>query len=309
MLLVASLAIALLTGLLLARDGHSDSHRLGPRERSDRSYVPAGPNFPGRVPVSEWKRGELEIVFFDVGQADAMGIRRPDGRFCVVDAGSNSRPIMDFMDTHGIREIEALVMTHPHHDHMGGALDLIESYPVKVVMDAGYPHTSAAYRRVLEAVESKDIDYEQPRAGDVLDWGPGLDVRVLSPDTIAVRNINNVSFVLSLRHDRTRVLLAADAEGGVEMKMTKAFPDRLPSDVLKVGHHGSRTSSSDAFLDAVRPRDAVISVATVSPYGHPHGEVLAALEARGIRIWSTAQAGSIVLNSDGDTYRLRATVP
>jgi competence protein ComEC len=245
--------------------------------------------------------GTLEVSFLDVGQGDAILVRHGNRTMLVdggpIDAGPG---VASYLKSHGVGGIDVLVSTHPHADHIGGLLTVIRQLPVKTVYDSGMPHTTQTYYDYLTLIDRKNIRYVVPQRGDTFDLGPGVAVQVLSPPPggIAGGDLNENALVLKISFGDTSFLLASDAGFPAEDVMISSGLD-LRSDVLKVGHHGSRYSSGKAFLKAAGPKYAVIEVGGYNPYGHPAPKTLARLEAAGAKVFRTDRDGNIVMTSDG----------
>jgi competence protein ComEC len=242
----------------------------------------------------------LEVHFLDVGQGDAMLVKHGN-RSMLVDGGPlwAGEEVSSYLKGQGVERIDVLVSTHPDADHIGGLLTVLEEFPVGVVYDSGIAHPTQTYEGYLTLIDRKDIPYRTPERGDAIDLGPGLAVQVISPPVggVAGGGLNEQSIVLKITYGRTSFLLASDAGFDAEEDMLSSGYD-LRSDVLKVGHHGSKYSSSAAFLKAVDPKVGVIEVGN-NPYGHPAPEAIARLEALGSQVYRTDRDGHIVVASDG----------
>lgn len=254
--------------------------------------------------------GQLELHVLDVGQGDALAVRTPRGRWVVVDAGrrwrggdAGRRTVVPYLRRRG-GPVALFVMSHPHDDHAGGAASVVRALRPALWWEPAFVMGSAGYRDALEAVRETGTRWERVRPGRrfMLD---GVAFTVLAPDsawTVAQHEANETSIVLRVQYGAHRLLLTGDAERAEEGWLLARFAaEDLAADVLKLGHHGSRTSSSPALLDAVAPRLAIASVGAGNRYGHPAPETLAALLARDIPVLRTDHAGTIVLTSDGRT--------
>jgi competence protein ComEC len=245
--------------------------------------------------------GTLEVHFIDVGQGDAALVKYGN-RSMLVDGGTiDAGPtVAAYLKSQGVNTIDVLVSTHPHADHIGGLLTVLREFPVKVIYDSGMPHTTQTYEEYLTIIDQKDIRYIVPQRGDAIDLGPGLAVQVLSPPPggIAGGDLNENSIVLKITFGDTGFLLASDAGFPAEDALLSTGLD-LKSDVLKVGHHGSKYSSGKSFLKAVDPKYAVIDVGAGNPYGHPAPVTVANLEEIGAKVYRTDRDGNIVMTSDG----------
>jgi competence protein ComEC len=244
----------------------------------------------------------LEIHFVDVGQGDAIAIRSPAGRWVLIDAGprargfdAGQRRVLPFLSAHGARRLEALILTHPDADHIGGAPAVVRGVRVGRVVEPGLAVGRDLYLELLAETEKAGIPWARAERGRVLRLD-GVELRFLWPDPHLVDSApeaNYVSSVVQLRYGGFSALLTGDAPTEVERILVERDGAALSSPVLKAGHHGSATSTSTAFLDAVHPQLVVISVGARNRYGHPAPEVLARLRARGISIARTDREGTV----------------
>lgn len=251
--------------------------------------------------------GVLELHMVDVGQGDAIALRTPRGRWVLVDAGrswsggdAGRRAVVPYVRRRG-GEVALFVLTHPDADHVGGAPSVLEALRPARWWDPGFVHTSDVYREALAVADRHGIPWRRAKAGDSLRLD-GVLLRVLGPDSAwlaSQSSANDASAILLVQHGRLRMLLTGDAEAAEEAWLVERWGDGLAATVLKVGHHGSRTSSTNALLDAVRPQVALVSVGADNRYGHPAPEVLDAFAARGVEVLRTDRDGDIVLRSDG----------
>lgn len=258
-------------------------------------------------PVLSRGPGRLELHVLDVGQGDALALRTPRGRWILIDAGrvwrggdAGRRVVVPWVRRRG-GDVALFVLTHPDADHVGGASSVLAALRPAAWWDPGFVHGSAAYRDALQQAVAHGIPWRRARLGDSLRVD-GVLLRVLGPDsawTAQQQSGNDASTVLLVQHGRVRMLLTGDAEVAEERWLLERWGAGLGATVLKVGHHGSRTSSSSAFLDAVRPRLAIISVGADNRYGHPAPDVVAALRARGADVLRTDRDGAVILRSDG----------
>jgi len=250
---------------------------------------------------------ELAVHFLDVGQGDAILVRTPAGRHLLVDTGPDPERLLAKLGQLGIGRLEVLVLTHPHHDHIGAAAAVLMRLPVDVVYQSGRIHTSRTYEKLLETleplVEGQRTRLLVARAGDRIEIDPELRVEILHPpDDDPRRSLNDSSVVLRLSYGQVAFLLMGDAEAEAEEEILASGAE-VAAQVLKVGHHGSRSSSTVAFLTRVGPEVAVIMCGS-NPYGHPHDEVMDRLAQLGAAVYVTVHSGTVTVRSDGRGYRV-----
>lgn len=271
----------------------------------------------GRAPQTEAAAASgrnLTITFLDIGQGDAALLETPSGKKILIDGGpgpgswdesgwdAGEKILLPFLKKKGIKKIDVAVMSHPHWDHFGGFPALFENIPVGTLLDGGHPHPSTMYEKFLKQVYETDTKYQVVRRGDVLDWDPLLSVKVLHPTDVPWDNPNDNSIVLKITYGRISILFTGDAEGPSEEDIVSEFGGRLKAQVLKVGHHGSRTSSHEDFLSYVQPETAVISCGRNNRFRHPHGSTLSRLENAGCTIYRTDTDGNVIMTTNGKTY-------
>jgi competence protein ComEC len=257
--------------------------------------------------------GEAELHVIDVGQGDAVALRTARGRWILIDAGRAWRggdagraTIVPYLRRRG-GEVVAFVLTHPHADHVGGAATVVTALRPREYYDAAFPAGGDAYRASLVAARA-GVSWRRVRPGDSLRVD-GATVMFLAPDsawTASLDDPNEASTVVLIRVGAVRFLLTGDAERGEEAWLLAHAGDNLRADVLKVAHHGSATSTTPAFLAAVRPRVAVISVGAGNLYGHPDPRTLRGLAAAGAQVLRTDRLGTIVLRTNGQRLVVEA---
>lgn len=253
--------------------------------------------------------GKLMLNVMDVGQGDAIFIESSEGAQVLVDGGPSDRVIarlgdaMPFWD----RSIDLVILTHPDKDHIAGLIDVLRRYKVGMVLWSGAEHSSAEYAAWQRLLEEKNIPVTIARAGQRVYVGEETTLDVLAPFTDREGNLygamNDTSVVGRLQYGENSMLLMGDASESVERRLLFEWPQLLDVDVLKVGHHGSKTSTSEEFLRAVTPNVAVISLGGNNRYGHPHQEVMERLDRFvPIGIFRTDIHGDIRIVSDGVQY-------
>ena len=251
------------------------------------------------VQTTEAETG-LKVHFLDVGQADCILIQAPTGENMLIDAGNNDDAdmIVTYLNAKGVKKIDVLVGTHPHEDHIGSLDTVIDTYDIGKVYMPRVTHTTKTFEDVLIAIKNKGLKIAAAKAGEIIDFSPNTRVEILAPNSPEYDDLNNYSAVIKLTYGNTSFLFTGDAEDISENEMLASGYD-LKADVLKLGHHGSSTSSTEAFLAAVKPSYGIISVGKGNDYGHPHEEVLTRLEQAGIEIYRTDESGT-VFATDGD---------
>ncbi|MGZ3565412.1 MAG: DNA internalization-related competence protein ComEC/Rec2 [Gemmatimonadaceae bacterium] len=260
--------------------------------------------FPA-LPMSRSDRVELHVL--DVGQGDAILLRTNGGHWLLLDAGPAWRggdagrtTVLPYLLRRG-GSLDAFVLSHPHTDHVGGAASVLTAMHPHAYWDAAFAGGSDAYIASLAAAKKQGIEWHRVHPGDSIRID-GVVVSFLAPDsawTVGLKDPNLASTIAVVRYGMVRFLLVGDAERAEEDWLLAHHHDELRAQVLKVGHHGSSTSSSDAFLDAVRPDVAVISVGAGNMYGHPSNDVLHALSRVGAEVLRTDEAGTVIVSTDG----------
>ncbi len=278
----------------------------------------------GSSPV---KGGKVTVTVLDIGQGDAILIQTGE-KNVLIDTGDDkyyedgkkgksNDQLFDSLQKMNVTNIDTLVMTHAHADHIGKAAKVIQQYGVKELVYNGIPSTSKYFINALKAAKEQGTQQVKVKAGDELDFGSGVTYKVLSPDKAMIDedtakikakekvDVNNESVVGMLVYGDFTMLLTGDAESPVEKTMVANYGGQLQAKVLKAGHHGSKTSSSSNFLQEVAPEAVVMSLGTNNQYGHPHEAMLSRLQKQGIKnIFRTDKNGAITISTDGKTYSI-----
>ena len=272
-------------------------------------------------------KGQLTISMLDIGQGDAVLIQT-GAKNILIDTGDDkyyedgkkgkeNTQLLSELQKLKIDHIDTLVMTHAHADHIGKADKVIAQYGVKELVYNGIPSTSKYFINALKAAKANGTQQVKVKAGDVLDFGNGVSFEIVSPsqslideDTAAIKakkkvDVNNESVVGRLTFGNFAMLFTGDAEGPVEKDMVASYGKKLKCQVLKAGHHGSKTSSTAEFLKLVQPESVVMSLGVNNQYGHPHEALLNRLQKQGIKnIYRTDANGTITIVSDGSSYSI-----
>lgn len=259
---------------------------------------------------AEEKDGLLKVYFLDIGQGDAEFIQAPNGTQVLIDGGpdnsvvSRLSEVMSFYD----HDIDVVVASHPHSDHIAGLVDVLERYDVETIIQAGESYESAQFKAWSVAVANEQAQNIDATAGTQIDLGSGATLTILHPFASVVGTATDEPHddvvVTLLTYGKTKVLFTGDMEKDVETKLVERFGALLDADVLKIGHHGSKTSSSETFLAQVSPRTAVISVGAKNRYHHPSPDVTTRLEKFGVPYYRTDIDGTVKLESDGNFIQL-----
>ncbi|EJT6152597.1 MBL fold metallo-hydrolase [Clostridium perfringens] len=246
------------------------------------------------------KDSELMISYMDVGQGDAAYIK-VNGNDILIDAGprSNSKELLEQLKAKNIDDFELVIATHPHEDHIGGIVDVFKEYEVKAFYSPKITHTTKTYENLVKAVKDEGLKTKELKGGMVIDLGEGAKFEVFTPQKSEYEELNDYSPIMKLSFGDTSYLFTGDAEKLAEEEALAKYKTSLDSDVIKFGHHGSSSSSSNAFIEAVSPKYGIISCAKDNKYGHPHRETLDIIKKYNIKTFRTDTDGEIILTSDG----------
>lgn len=267
-------------------------------------WLPLSPLAAG---VRDVGQGELMVAFLDVGQGDGIFIQTPDGVQVLIDGGPDGTVLRALSEVlpWGDRTLDMVVGTHPDKDHVAGLVDVLGRYKVAQVLRTENVSDTAASAAFDAAVATEGAAISYARAGQVWRLGAGATLTVLSPASDPREWESNAASIVALvRYGETEFLLTGDAPAGTEEYVVEYYGTALAAEVLKLGHHGSRTSTSEVLLEIVRPQYAIVSAGKDNDYGHPHREVVERVAATRATLVSTAEAGTIVFTSDGKQVRL-----
>lgn len=257
-------------------------------------------------PLISHSQGVLTVSFLDVGQGDAIFIESPSGRQTLIDGGRDRSVLRELGEVMpwGDRTIDIVIPTHPDADHIGGLIDVLARYEVNTVIESSVEGDTDLWRALETAIEEERAKKITALRGQIIDLGDGAYIEILFPDRKVPRIETNMgSVVARLVYGDTAFMLTGDAPIAIEKFLLALDGAHLKSDVLKAGHHGSRTSSSEAFVQVVNPDFAVFSRGCGNSYGHPHEEVIALFQGEGIPTLDTCENGRITFVSDGVAVR------
>ena len=253
------------------------------------------------------KPSNLKIDFLDVGQGDAILVTSPSGVQMLVDAGRNTSvlralgSIMSFSD----RDIDVIVATHPDADHIGGFPGILDRFEVSSFVGSNSDADKEVFRYFSRKIDEEGMQLIEAERGLLIDLGGGVFAQVLFPYAGTIIKSNNSSIILKIIYGDTSILLTGDAGVGVEEYLVNKEGSLLESDVLKLGHHGSKTSTSEKFLEIVQPVMSIISAGKKNSYGHPHQDVLNKLLVAGVSFLGTYKEGTISILSDGQNIWIK----
>jgi len=266
----------------------------------------------------KWTKGKLELTVLDVGQGDSLFVVSPGGKTLLIDGGGafggfpgheehngvdpGEEAVSPYLWSRGFQKLDVVALTHAHQDHVGGLLAILENFQVARLW-IGREVSSPALARLEELARERKIPIEHALRGKSFRWD-GVDGDFLwpeiPPEEVAPSAKNNDSLVLRLHYGGQTLLLPGDAEKQTEREiLSENSPERMHADVLKIGHHGSKNSTTPEFLAAVQPRLGIISAGEDNPYGHPNAELLERLENAGVRILRTDRDGAVRVLADG----------
>lgn len=247
----------------------------------------------------------LTVAFLDVGQGDAIFIRSPTGKQVLIDGGPNREVLRELGEVMpwNDKSIDVVIATHPDADHISGLVDVLQRYDVDLIVEPGVKHDTPQTESMLASVASEGAQEMIARRGQSIDLGDGVRLDILFPDR-DVSNVetNTASIVARLVYGETAFMLTGDSPDEIEQYLVRLGSD-LRSDVLKAGHHGSKTSSSQKFIDAVSPQYVVYSRGCDNTYGHPNPDVVARFTRAGAQAFDTCEDGRVVFISDGSSVR------
>lgn len=306
-LLVTLLCIAAGIFLVLGMFQQSSPTVPGPPPTATVTPISVPPTFPTATPGPINTTGTFQMRVIDVGQGDSILLITPNGKTMLIDGGEKNSGSLAYLKANKITHLDIMVATHPDADHIGGLVDILNS-TVKIdqVVTSGYTNTTRTYEQFLDGIIASKAKYTEVHRGDTVTLD-GLSFAVLSPGkTDNFQDVNNGSVVLRMTFGPTTFLLTGDAEKEAEQAMIAAGVP-LQATILKVGHHGSNTSTTAPFLAKVNPQVAIYSAGVGNRYGHPHKETIDRLTKAGVRIYGTDKNGTVTVIADSKGYKITTT--
>ncbi len=294
-----------------------------PGQRHLLAFIAIGAVLAGALLYALWRAPEpiplrrhpLEIHVLDVGQGDSLLIISPMGKAVLIDAGppEAADTVLAALRREKVHELNLVVATHPHADHIGGMVDVLETFPVKLFLDSGQVHPTRTVARMLETIRERGIAFLIAEPGQEFELEEGITLRVLAPMKPRIvragrDRLNANSIVLLLTDGSFSLLLTGDSERETEKRLLRTYPS-LSANILKVAHHGSRYATSRPFLERLRPEVAIISCGAGNPYGHPAQETLDRLRAVVPTLYRTDLHGEITISVDRRSYWIETEYP
>jgi len=246
--------------------------------------------------------GRLRVIFLDVGQGASQLLISPSGKTMLIDAGNNDREqqMVDDLHAYGIDHLDIVIGTHPDADHIGGLDRVIDEFPIGEVYMPKIQSNTKTYESLLTSIKNKGLKVKTAKSGIRFDWDEEVGAEMLAPVTVS-EDANNMSAVVRITYGDSSYLLTGDAERESEQAMLSSGRE-LRADVMLVGHHGSNSSTSPAFLKRVNPKYAVIQVGKDNSYGHPKQTILDRLSKQQVKVYRNDLQGNIEIASDGSKY-------
>lgn len=258
--------------------------------------------------IAEDPKDVLKVHFLDVGHGDAILVQAPEGKTMLVDGGTKEYgdEVVSFLKEKGVKQLDYVIATHPDADHIGGLIKVFKTFPVNRFINSGKVHTTETYKDLLTVLKDNNISYFIPKVLETYKLDPRITVQVLHVNEEA-KETNDASLVLKLTYNKVSFLLMADASTEIEEDIRKKYD--VEATVLKVGHHGSDTSSSAPFISSVDPKVAILSFERGNTYGHPDVEVVKRLKSVGAKIYKTGTHCDITVSTNGVKYVVTTDCP
>lgn len=246
---------------------------------------------------------DMKVHFINVGQGDSMLLQTPNGKNILIDGGppDSGKQVVRYLNEHNVSKLDLIIATHPDFDHIGGLPQIMKQIKVERVIDSGKIHTTRTYTRYLNQIRKQEIPFQIAKENKKINIDPNLDILVLNAHEKS-KNNNESSIVLKITYQEIDFLLMGDVEREQEREFLEKYD--IKAEILKVGHHGSNTSSTLRFLETVRPKVAILTYSKQNNYGHPVNRVIANLHRIQSQIYSTAAYGNIVIETEGKNFYL-----
>lgn len=247
----------------------------------------------------------LLFTFLNVGQGDSTLIQMSDGKTVLIDGGESDNGIVSQLQALGVQRIDLMIATHPHSDHIGGLVQVLQNFPVSKVVTSGQSHTTSVYEHFLDGIFSAQAEYIEVKRGDVISLS-GVDFQVLNPPNFNNSDLNENSVVLQFKVGQTTFLMMGDSGADTEASIISAGLLQKV-DILKIGHHASTSGSTLAFLNMIQPKIALYSAGINNQYGHPDPQIITSLASVGATVYGTDKNGAITIQGDQNGYTINAS--
>lgn len=247
---------------------------------------------------------QLKIHYINVGQGDSTLIQ-VDGKNVLIDAGNNDNLAYNYLKAQGITKLDYVIATHPHADHIGGMANIINNFTVGKFYAPKEITTTTVFENMVKSLQSKRLKITVPTPGENIYIGNAV-LTFLAPNNSTYEDLNNYSIVTKIKYGNTSFIFEGDAEDISENEILAKQLD-ISANVIKIGHHGSSSSTTKAYLDKVNPQYAVISVGANNDYGHPNKDILDRLTAKNIKVFRTDISGNIIANSNGTSITFNSS--
>lgn len=244
---------------------------------------------------------EMKVHFIDVGQGDSILIETPSNKIILIDGGppKAGKTVIAYLKSKNIEKIDILIATHPDIDHIGGLPDVMKSIKIDRIIDSGKLHTTRAYLKYINQIRKQKIPVNMAKENERIRLDPMINIQILNSYE-RMKNNNQSSIVLKVSYDEVDFLLMGDVEREQEKALLET--KNMQAEIIKIAHHGSKTSSSFSFLQKVKPKVALITYSKKNEYGHPVSRVIESLNKVNAHIYSTAVFGNVVITTDGKGY-------
>lgn len=254
-------------------------------------------------PVQPLSSKNLMVHFIDVGQGDAILIQT-NNKNLLIDSGPDNKKAFSYLKAQGVKSLDYVIATHPHDDHIGSMAKIINTFDIHSFYAPKITNNTDAFKDMLNSLNNKNLKLIPAKVGLKINLGDNINCTILSPIENSYKELNNYSIVLKISYNNTSFIFMGDAEVSNENELIKTGYN-LKADILKVGHHGSNSSTSKPLLSEVKPKVAIISCGQGNDYGHPNKETINKLSEENISIYRTDKHGSIILESDGNKIMKR----
>lgn len=257
--------------------------------------------YPTKAIVYSHSKAAMSVHFIDVGQGDSIFIKTPTNKHILIDGGhlTAGEKVVNYLHQQNVQTIDLLIATHPHIDHIGGLIDVIDAFTIDQIVDSGQIHVTKTFAQYMGRILRDSIPLSIVQRGDIISIDPFLTIEVLNSYNVG-ESINNSSIVLKITYDQLTLLFMSDLE---EAKEKSLLEDHLlDAHIIKVAHHGSQTSSTKSFIEQVNPQVAILTYGKDNRFGHPTSRVIKNYAAIDALIYSTAVFGDIVIETSGKDY-------